>query len=60
MVISSRANFKIKQIRCLKARKHRERTGLFFVDSIRSLNLGVATSILLYEIFNQQRMAGRR
>jgi TrmH family RNA methyltransferase len=35
MVILSRHNSRIKQIRSLRARKHRERTGLFFVDGVR-------------------------
>ncbi len=35
MLISSRNNPAIKQIRSLRERKHRERTGLFFMEGIR-------------------------
>jgi RNA methyltransferase, TrmH family len=38
-----RHNVRIKQVRCLEIRKHRQRTGLFFVEGIRLVTEAVQT-----------------
>jgi TrmH family RNA methyltransferase len=43
MVIASRSNPRIKQIRALRSRKHRESTGLFFIEGARLLAEAVQT-----------------
>jgi TrmH family RNA methyltransferase len=73
MVISSRHNSRIRQIRSLRSRRYREQTGLFFIEGVRlvaeALQMGAEIDLLVMapelvvsplagEIIEQQRRRG--
>jgi TrmH family RNA methyltransferase len=49
MRITSRANARIRQVRALRSRNHRERTGLFFVEGVRLVAEAVQTGARIEE-----------
>ena len=50
-LITSRSNAKIKQVRALRQRKHRQATGLFFVEGIRHVGEAVEAGARVDSIF---------
>ncbi len=50
-LITSRSNAKIKQVRSLRQRKHRQATGLFFVEGIRHVGEAIEAGARVDSIF---------
>ncbi len=58
--LSSKQNVHVKQIRALQARQHRDRTGLFFIEGVRSVldayevDAAIETLVVAPDLFRSQ------